>query len=303
MKRLTRLLLPAFIVFGFTYFISSCQPDCATEADDPCDCPEEERPDSCFKDSNGNTGAKGNLQIIVKKKGSNNPLNNYSCLAVLGRTASDMYFFNYESRKLPEFAVAKPVLLEFDEHETSGRAIDTAYSRKGNTTDPSSGKTAGAIEFRDVPTGTYYLHLMDGKRDKYVTSVTITEGEEDDLLIGETQPLGRLKVLVAQSSASGEGLDSIRFGLFGLGSDTLQKAMKTSLDDVTIDPFFTGRTQTLTNENGLEQKGIAFLMDIPAREYLIVAYSDLFAPKEGEQASEYEKVEKNILSIRRLNFQ
>lgn len=307
MKKLLTPILTLVAFAGFIY-LQSCDKPCVEKAEDPCTCPEEERPDSCFEDTGDvdttNQVRYGSLRVIVKKKGQTKPLNTYSSFAVLGRTSRHMYFFEYITNQLPGFEKPKPVLKSYGEHEENGEAIDSAYSRPNNETDPSTNESAGAIVFDSIPEGTYYLHAFDGGLNKYVGQVTITSNTtDDDIMVVEVQPLGKLKVTVAQSSIVGTELDSAIFRLYGTTSDTIQAVAKADLNEIEIEPYYEGRTSTQVNEEGNQEKGIFYLVDIVPREYLVIGYSDLFATKDGEQATGFIRVRKNVLNKIRINFQ
>ncbi|MGB0431923.1 MAG: hypothetical protein ACPGLV_15720, partial [Bacteroidia bacterium] len=227
--------------------------------------------------------------------------NNDVCLAVLGRSAEDMYWTEYGFGTVNGSDKQKNFLKSYTALTTEGVIIDTAYSRKGGT-DPADGGKAGIIKFEDVQTGTYYLHVLDGSADKWVGQITITADSTDDLMYAEVQPLGKLKVTVAQSSIAGSEIDSNVFMLWGPSTDTFEQVMVRDYESIPFDPLYEGRTGTIKNELGNDEPGLYFLIDIPTRKYLVVAYNSTFAPKDGEQASNYIQVRKNILDKVRVNF-
>lgn len=245
--------------------------------------------------------ATGNLDIIVKRKSTGKVQNNYGCLAVLGRTKEDMYFIEYQYSKLGIFDKQKLNLKGYNDLVASKAVIDTAYSLKGGT-DPADGSKAGMISFKDIQAGTYYLHVFDGAQDKYVRQITITADSTDDLIYAEVEPLGKLKVTVAQSSIAGTELDSNIFMLWGPSTDTFTQVMVKDYASIPFEPEFEGRTGTNKNELGNDETGTYFLIDIPTRRYLVVAYNNQFANKDGQQASGYIKVRKNILDKIRVSF-
>lgn len=243
----------------------------------------------------------GNLEIIVKRLGNGKVQNNWGCLAVLGRSAEEMYWLEYDYGKLPIFDKQKNYLKSFSSNFNDKIVLDTAYSLKGGT-DPADGGKAGIIKFEGLQTGTYYLHVFDGSADKWVGQVTVTADSTDDLMYAEVQPLGKLKVTVAQSSIAGTELDSNIFMLWGPSTDTFVQVMVKEYESIPFDPYYEGRTGRQEDENGNVQSGLYFLMDIPTNNYLVVAYNNQFASKDGQQASGYIKIRKNILEKIRVSF-
>lgn len=266
-----------------------------------CKCDEGWGGDFCETDLNIVEFPKGNLDIIVKRKSTGKASNNYGCLAVLGRTKEEMYFIEYQYSKLGIFDKQKYNLKGYNDLVDKKAVIDTAYSMKG-ATDPADGSKVGMISFKDIDEGTYYLHVFDGNQDKYVSQVTITSAEGDDLIYALVEPLGKLKVTVAQSSIADTELDSNVFMVWGPSTDTLDKVLVKDYESIPLEPLFEGRTGTIINENGKPEKGTYFLIDIPTRNYLVVGYNSQFGNKDGAQAYGYVRVRRNILSKVRVSF-
>jgi hypothetical protein len=314
-KFITPILASAF--FAGMLILNACGGD-PCEADDAPDCGEN---GTCIENAEGvaececDSGYQGefceekippayttgNLEIIVKKLFNGKVQNNFGCLAVLGRSAEEMYWLDYDYGKLPIFDKQKRYLSSYSSNVNDKIVVDTAYSRKGGT-DPADGGKAGIIKFEGLQTGTYYLHVFDGSADKWVGQVTVTADSTDDLLYAEVQPLGNLKVTVAQSSIAGTELDSNIFMLWGPSTDTFIQVMVKDYDAIPFDPYYEGRTGRQEDENGNVQSGLYFLMDIPTNKYLVVAYNNQFANKDGQQASGYVKIRKNILDKVRVSF-
>ena len=244
----------------------------------------------------------GKLEIYIKKKDSETPLNSNAGYVVIGRSLEEMYFTEYESKKLPGNEKQKPTMTVPSDFTNEEWFIDSAYTVPNYGKFPDTDQDAAAASFTNIPTGSYYVHVFDGGLNKAVGTIQVT-GNGTDVYSFEVQPLGHLKVQTAQSPLAGSELDSVEFRLYGTNNDTFQQVAKTNVSEITIEPYFANRTTTRTNELGQPENGIYFLMDIPAgREYMVIAYSSLHAPEDGSQANDVVKVEKNILSKIRLNF-
>ncbi|MBI1182885.1 hypothetical protein GC194_01345 [bacterium] len=305
-------ILPIFLIFNSCK--SPCDakdaPNCGdhgtcVEVDSKtakCECDEGWTGDMCSEQVNNDPCANSNagtLQIIVKRKATGEASNNNGCLAVLGRSKEDMYLLDYKSSKLPGYDKPKFNLQEYDQLKTNGAVIDTAYSRK-NGTDPANQAKVGIITFENIPYGTYYLHAFDGDHNKYVSDVTISKCSQ--LVYAETESLGNLKITISQTSVGGRTLDSNLYMVFAPGNDTLKEVSKKDVSSIAITPFYQGRSAELTNENGNKEPGIAFLYDIPTRQYQVLIYNDLFAPTNGTQGHADVQVKRNLLAKVGVHF-
>lgn len=315
---MNKLITPALVLcmMAGLIFLTGCPKDpcedvncgehgtCIENADGEaeCDCDEGWEGENC-EDSIIVPGKTGNLEILVKKKKNGKASNNYSCMAVLGYTREGMYFTNLTSGKVNGGSITKTKLKGYDSLVNSKVIIDTFYSIKGNGTDPGTGKDAGLIKIEGIDEGTYFLHVYDGAADKYVTQVTITEAADDDFVEAEVEPLGKIKIVVGQSSIIGSEIDSNLVHIYPPDNqDTLQHVLKKDVNEIPFDYLYAGRTGTRENENGDMQTGTFYLIDIPVRKVIAVAYNSQFAPKDGEQAFEYVEMRKNILQPKRVSF-
>ncbi|MBI1182886.1 hypothetical protein GC194_01350 [bacterium] len=279
---------------------------CVEDADGKtakCECEDGWTGDMCqteVVDTTHHQTPTGSVKIVVKRKVNGKFIDNYACLAVLGRSKEDMYWLEYTTSKLSSFKKPKYNLKSYPLLVDQGAVIDTAYSRHGGK-EP-GGADAGIITFSDIPTGTYYLHVYSSALDKYVTEVTITETTDDDWVIAEVRPLGNLLITVGQTKIAGSELDSNLFMVFGNSSDTLKQVLVKDYNSLTIKPYYQGRTLTITNGQGKPQPGSYLLFDIPTRKYLVVAYNEQFAPKDGTQGYEYVEITRNLLAKTWVSF-
>jgi hypothetical protein len=252
---------------------------------------------------NGNENKAGSLTITVKRKVKEKLQDNYGCLAVIGPNADSMNFFQYETGEVKGSEKPKVFLKNFSELKSQGKVIDTMYMQKGTGLDPLTNEKVGAIIWDSLPIGTYYLHVLDGNRHKYVTQFTVAEDANTEVL-AETQKLGNLKVITSQSSISGNFLDGCDVRLYGRTSDTVT-AVLTGKDpsEIAVSPYYQGVSATQTNENDLQQPGTIYFFNIPARQYYVAAHSESFSSNNQEQATEYVNVVQNLLTITQVNFQ
>lgn len=289
-----KFILPVFTAFAILalFQVSSC--DKCPDPDNP-DCD----PDTTVEDTtddNINTGVRGNLTIIVRRKGNAKPVNNDKSYAVLGKDRDQMVWFDYSmnaNTKRPKMDDAEANFEEFD--------LLDVYSTPDQA--DLDGKSASTLHFDQILVGTYYLHVLDGGLNKSVQSVAVTEATGDDTIVVETEPLGHLEIITAQSSIAQTELDSIEWRMYGTSNDTFVQVAKAKPSEIQIEPYFQGRTSTQTNERGQEQTGIYFLTDIPAgREYMVICYSSSFANKDGQQPNKIVQIRKNNWTKVRLNF-
>lgn len=264
-----------------------------------CECNEGWSGANCdMKINPGGGGLDTSAQVMVKRKFGGNILNNDGCLLVLGKSQESMRFFEYfynESTK------------KFDLKDKAGLLADKTilfaeYSVKDSGKDPESGKTAGVISLKEVPAGTYYMHVFDPSGDKYVSDITIKESEttKHTALV---QPLGSIKVLVTLTEAGGNAseLNGSSVLLVGFDSDTLRRAQVAKSTDVPDEPLFRGVTDSQINELGQTQESIAFFIDIPVREYYVVGFNEGQFKDRGKQASGDTKgIAKNALLIKQI---
>lgn len=310
-----KFLTPMLILCMMTglVFLTGCPKDpCETvdcgehgtcNEEGKCDCEEGYSGEFCdVKDVE--PGKTGNLNIVVKKLKNGKISNNYSCMAVLGKVKEDMYFTEFTSGKVSGGTITKIKIKGYDSLKTEELIIDTFYSRKGSGVDPDGGGAKTSyISLTDIPEGNYYLHVFDGAADKYVTPVTITEATDDDVLVAEVQPLGKIKTIVGSSSIIGSEIDSNLIMVFPPSNqDTLQYVLIKDVNELPFEPLYQGRTSTQVNELGKQQTGSYYFIDVPVRKVIVVAYNNQFASKDGEQAYEIVAMRKNILEKTRVSF-
>lgn len=241
------------------------------------------------------------VQILVKRKSGDNTLNNYTSLVVLGTYRDSMNRFEYKLATLGGGPKNKPVLQNYEALKESGNLLDTFYTRKGTADNPNTGKLSSAATM-DIDEGKYFVHVLDAGLMKAVFEVEATEAnKDDDLYIAELQELGKLKISARLGSTAGGNMDDVDVRLYGYTTDTLNAALTgRNPSEITVDHYYKATTATIRNENGNKEEGIAFLYDIPVRNYYVLGYSNGSNSDQAQHA--LTDMRKNQLSFALLAF-
>ena len=234
--------------------------------------------DTTDNDDTTGSGKTSGLSIIVRKKFSGVTLNTDGCFAIIGKDEPSMRYFElFYSEELQKIALKNENTLKDD-----GAVIATAYSTKDSGKDGEN--DAGLISFDEIPTGTYYLHVLDPDGDKYVAELEISDENKDQEIIAHVEPLISMKFVVSITSITGSELNETPIRVYGSGNDTLIQAQQKKVEDVAYEALYKGVTGEVKDEMGNTEAGAFYLWNIPKRQYNVLAYSELYYDQYGKQA-------------------